>query len=158
VAVNSLHWIDPLLRYTKPASLLRPGGVLAVAGCEWARPADAHPFWTQVQQDYRAAGYPGALPPPLEQLGPRHLPPEAADHFEEVAALRYPFEVGYSARDYLAVLASQSTTRAFGEARAAHFLTLVGGRLESLRWPRLTATFAGYLTIGRRTPGGGLVH
>ena len=56
VAVNCLHWIDPQRRYSKPHELLRPGGALAVAGCRWARPADAEPFWADVQEDYRAAG------------------------------------------------------------------------------------------------------
>src|SRR5579875_3574084 len=31
LAVNSLHWVDPAVRYAKPAALLRPGGVMAIA-------------------------------------------------------------------------------------------------------------------------------
>jgi SAM-dependent methyltransferase len=149
VAVNSLHWIDPQLRYSKPYELLRPRGVLAVAGCLWARPADAEPFWTDVQEDYRAVGFEGSPPPPPEQIGVRHFPPEAGSLFEEVASLRYPFQVLCSADDYLANLATQSGTHALGEARSAEFLARVRRRLESLGWPRLTATFVGYLTLGR---------
>ena len=70
--------------------------------------------------------------------------------FAEVASLRYPFQVPYSADDYLANLATQSGTRALGEARSADFLARVRHRLESIGWPRLTATFVGYLTVGRR--------
>jgi hypothetical protein len=66
-------------------------------------------------------------------------------------SLRYPFHRHYSAEDYLANLATQSSTRALGEVRSAEFLTRVRHRLESLGWPRLTATFVGYLTVGRRT-------
>jgi SAM-dependent methyltransferase len=150
VAVNSLHWIDPRLRYSKPHQLLRPGGAMVVAGCLWARPADAERFWTDVQDDYRAVGFEGGPPPPPEQIGPRHLPPEAESLFEETASLRYPFQVGYSADDYLANLATQSGTRALGEARRDEFLARVRRRLESLGRPRLTATFVGYLTVGRR--------
>ncbi len=36
VAFNSLHWIDPQLRYSKPFSLLEPDAVLVMAGCKWA--------------------------------------------------------------------------------------------------------------------------
>jgi SAM-dependent methyltransferase len=151
VAVSSLHWIDPQRRYSKPHELLRPGGALAVAGCMWARPADAEPFWADVQEDYRAAGVEGSPPPPPEQIGLQHLPPEAAGLFEEVASLRYPFQRYYSGEDYLANLATQSSTRALGEVRSAEFLARVRHRLESLGWPRLTATFVGYLTVGRRT-------
>ena len=150
LAVNSLHWIDPRLRYAKPHRLLRAGGAMAVAGCLWAQPADADPFWTDVQADYRAAGYEGNPPPPPDRIGLQHFPPESRSLFEEVASLRYPFQVPYSAEDYLANLATQSSTRALGEARAAGFLTRVRHRLDSLGRPRLTATFVGYLTVGRR--------
>lgn len=151
VAVNSLHWIDPELRYAKPYELLRPGGAMVIAGCMWARPTDADRFWTDVQEDYRAVGFEGDPPPPPGQIGPRHLPPEADGLFEEVASLRYPFEMRYSAGDYLANLATQSGTRALGEVRSAEFLTRVRHRLGSLGWPRLTASFVGFLTVGRRT-------
>jgi SAM-dependent methyltransferase len=151
VAFNSLHWIDPQLRYSKPSELLRPGAAMVVGGCLWARPADAGRFWVEVQADYWAVGYEGEPPPPPEQIGPRHLPAEAGAFFEEVASLRHPFQVGYSAEDYLAILATQSGTRALGEARSAAFLSRVRDRLESLGWPELTATLVGYLIIGRRT-------
>jgi SAM-dependent methyltransferase len=152
VAVNSLHWIDPQVRYAKPYDLLRPGGAMVIAGCVWARPTDAERFWTDVQEDYQAVGFEGSPPPPPEQIAPRHFPPEAGGLFDEVASLCYPpFQVRYSAADYLANLATQSGTRALGEVRSAEFLTRVRHRLELLGWPRLTATFVGYLTVGRRT-------
>ena len=150
VAVNSLHWIDPRLRYAKPYGLLRSGGVMAVAGCRWTQVADAGRFWTEVQADYRAVGYEGDPPPPPEQISPWHFPPEARTLFREVASSRYPFEVLYTAEEYLAILATQSGTRALGEARSANFLVRVRRRLESFGWPRLTATFVGYLTVGQR--------
>ena len=151
VAVSSLHWIDPHLRYAKPHELLRPGGAMAVAGCLWAQPADAEPFWRDVQEDYQAVGFEGDPPPPPGQITPRHFPPEAESLFDEVASLRYPpFEVPYSAGDYLAQLATQSVTRALGEARSAEFLARVRRRLESHGWPQLTATFVAFLIVGRR--------
>jgi SAM-dependent methyltransferase len=152
VAVNSLHWIDPQLRYAKPASLLAPGAVMVVGGCRWARPVGAGSFWTDVQQDYRAVGYEGDPPPAPGQIRPWHFPAEAGAFFEEVASLRYPFQVVYSTQDYLDILATQSGTRALGKARSADFLSRVRDRLHSLGSPQLTTTFVGLLTIGRRTP------
>jgi hypothetical protein len=49
----------------------------------------------------------------------------------------------------LANLATQSGTHPLGEVRSADFLARVSRRLESLGWPRLTATFVGYLIVGR---------
>lgn len=151
VAVNSLHWIDPQIRYSRPYQLLRSGGAMAVAGCQWARPATAERFWTDVQADYRAVDYEGDPPPPPEKIGLWRFPYEAQSFFHEVATLRYPFEIRYSAEDYLANLATQSSTRALGEARCAEFLARVRRRLASCGWPQLTATFVGYLTVGLRT-------
>jgi SAM-dependent methyltransferase len=151
VAVNSPHWIDPPLRYAKPAGLLEPGGTMVVAGCHWAQPADPERFWTDVQADYQAVGYEGSPPPPPEQVGRWHFPAGTEPLLEEVAARRYPFQIIYSAGDYLAILATQSGTRALGQARSTEFLSLVRQRLEAMGSPRLTATFVGVLTVGRRT-------
>lgn len=151
LAVNALHWIDPELRYAKPHALLRPGGTMAVAGCQYAQPPSDEPFWADVQEDYRAVGYEGGPPPPAGQIGLRHFPAEAASFFDEVASLRYPFEMTYSANDYLANLATQSGTHALGDERSAEFLARVTHRLESHGWPRLTKPFVAYLIVGRRT-------
>jgi SAM-dependent methyltransferase len=153
VAISSLHWIDPGLKYAKPAALLRPGGAMAVGGCRWSRPPDAHPFWTDVQEDYRAVGFEGDPPPPPEAVPSIHFPAEAAGLFEETASLRQPFEFTYSAADYLTQLATQSGTQALGAERGAEFLSRVRRRLESFGSPPLTATFVAVLTIGRRTAG-----
>jgi SAM-dependent methyltransferase len=152
VAFNSLHWIDPAVRYAKPARLLDGGGAMAVGGCHWARPTDAEPFWADVQEDYRAVGFAGSPPPPPERIEAWHFPAEASPYFEEIASLRYPFQMTYSAGDYLAQLATQSGTRALGAQRAEQFLSLVRRRLETAGWPPLTATFVGRLTVGIRRP------
>jgi hypothetical protein len=95
-------------------------------------------------------GYEGSPPPPPDQIGLRHFPPEAGSLFSEIASLRYPFAVLYSADDYLANLATQSSTHALGEARSSEFLARVRHRLESLGRPQLTRSFVGYLIVGRR--------
>ena len=150
VAISCLHWIDPDVRYAKPAELLKPQGAMVVGGCAWARPEDAEAFWAQVQEDYRAVGFAGSPPPPPAQIEAWHFPAEASPYFEEIASLRYPFQLTYSADDYLAQLATQSGTRALGAATAERFLSLVRRRLEAAGWPSLTATFVGFLAVARR--------
>jgi SAM-dependent methyltransferase len=147
---NALHWIDPGMRYSKPAALLAPGGAMAVGSCRWARPADAEPFWAEVQEDYQAVGFAGSPPLPPEQIGLWHFPEEARAHFYEIASFRYPFRWSYTAADYLAQLATQSGTRALSPERSAEFLARVRRRLDALGSPPLTATFVGQLAIGAR--------
>jgi SAM-dependent methyltransferase len=151
---NALHWIDPGVRYAKPAALLAPGGTMVVGACRWARPADAEPFWSEVQEDYRAVGFAGSPPPPPQEIGTWHFPGEAREYFDEVASFRYPFQRSYTAADYLAQLGTQSGTRALGPGLAGEFLTRVRNRLDALGSPQLTATFVGQLAIAvRRSPG-----
>lgn len=146
---NAFHWIDPALRYRKPAELLRAGGHLVVAGIAWARPADAERFWTDVQEDYRAVGFEGDPPPPPEAIEPWRLPPEAAPFFEAVAARTYPpFRRVYTAEEYLANLGTQTGAAQLGEERRGEFLDRVRRRLAD--WPRVTATFVPRLVVGRR--------
>jgi SAM-dependent methyltransferase len=151
VVCNALHWIDPEVRYAKPAALLRPGSAFAIVSCQWARPAAAEPFWTEVQRDYQAVGFRGSPPPPPDQVEPWRFPPPGPDaRFDETASLRYPFEMTYAADDYLAQLSTQAGTRELGNARAADFLDRVRRRLDTLGSPALTATFVACLTIGTR--------
>jgi SAM-dependent methyltransferase len=154
---NALHWIDPEVRYAKPAAILATGGAMVVGGCRWARPTDAEPFWSEVEADYRAVGFAGSPPPPPEQIGTWHFPEEAQAYFDEVASFRYPFDWSYTAADYLAQLSTQSGTHALGPELSAEFLARVRRRLDALGSPRLTATFVGLLTIGVRNgrSGGG---
>jgi SAM-dependent methyltransferase len=149
VAVNCLHWIDPALRYSRPAELLRDGGHFAVASTLWATAPDAERFWADVQEDYGAVGFEGGPPPAPDAIEPWHLPPEAEPFFEEVAARAYPpFQLVYSAEEYLAQLGTQSGPAQLGEERRAEFLARVGRRLAD--WPRVTATFVPRVMVGRR--------
>ena len=149
VAVSSLHWVDPQLRYSKPFSLLEPGAAMVVAGCLWARPTNAERSWTEVQEDYRAVGYAGDPPPPPEQIGPRHRRPRPPPSSRRSRACATPSRCA-TAPKITWPSWPPSPARALGPARGADFLSRVSGRLDSLGFPELTATFVGYLTVGRR--------
>jgi SAM-dependent methyltransferase len=149
VAVNSLHWIDPGLRYRRPAEVLRGGGHLAVASTRWATAPDAERFWADVQEDYGAVGWEGGPPPAPDAIARWRLPTEAAPFFSEVAARTYPsFQRVYTSDEYLAILGTQSGLAQLGDERRGEFLARVRRRLAA--WPRRTATFVACLTIGRR--------
>ncbi|TMC12618.1 MAG: hypothetical protein E6J41_02535 [Chloroflexi bacterium] len=151
LACNSLHWVDPALRYRRPAELIRDGGHMVVISTQWAAAPDAERFWSDVQEDYRAVDFPGDPHPALDAIGPSHLPPDAAAFFAEVAARTYPFRRVYTADEYLANLGTQTGPAQLGPERRAEFLERVRRRLAG--WPRLTATFVARLTVGRRHSG-----
>jgi SAM-dependent methyltransferase len=149
IAVNSLHWIDPDVRFTKPARLLRRGGTIAVVECRWASPEDPDPFLEAVQEDYRAVGYSGDPPPPGDQIESWHFPPDARAWFTEVLNRRYQFCLTLSAEDFVANLATQSTTAHLGPDLAGSFLGRVNDRLTSMSVHEVTRPLVGLVTIGR---------
>jgi SAM-dependent methyltransferase len=151
IAVNSLHWIDPDVRFAKPARLLRPGGAMAVVGCRWVAPVGPDSFLEAVQEDYRAVGYPGEPPPSADRVEPWHFPPEAGKWFREILVKRYRFSAKMSAQDYVANLATQSTTYQLGAELAERFLGRVTDRLAAMGVGEVTRPYVGLLTVGRVT-------
>jgi SAM-dependent methyltransferase len=55
-ACNSFHWVDPAVRLSKSAAVLRPDGHLIVLATPWVVPDHADRFWWEVQDDYAAIG------------------------------------------------------------------------------------------------------
>jgi len=148
VAVNSLHWIDPDLRYDKPVSILRPGGAMVVAGCWWAAPAPPEEFFVAVQDDYDAVAYPGGPPPPADLIGPWHFPLQATGLLSETVARRYIFDVRIGAEEYVANLATQSTTRQLGSEVVEEFLWRVRRRLGAMGRDQVDLALVALLTVG----------
>jgi SAM-dependent methyltransferase len=148
LAVSSLHWIDPEVRFTKPAGLLRPGGAMVVGGCSWAAPEGPDHFLVAVGDDYRAVGYRGDPPPPADLISPWHLPAEAAGLFTETLARCYRFTATLTADEYVANLATQSSTYELGPDLAREFLARVRRRLDETGTTSVTRDLVGQLTIG----------
>jgi len=149
VAVNALHWIDPDLRYAKPASVLRPGGALVVAGCWWAAPTPPGDFFETVQDDYDAVDYPGQPPAAADLVAPWHFPPEAMELFSELVARRYIFDLRVDAEDYVANLATLSITRQLGTEAAEEFLGRVRRRLAAMGHEHVAVALVALLTVAR---------
>jgi hypothetical protein len=114
-------------------------------------PEDPDPFLEAVQEDYRAVGYPGAPPPPADRIESWHFPPDAGGRFTEVLVRPYRFSLTLGAEDYVALLATQSTTHQLGPDLAASFLGRVKDRLATMGVDELTRPYIGLLTVGRVT-------
>src|SRR5579859_5680579 len=55
-AATAWHWIDPATRYVKAWELLGPGGHLAFWATQHVLPADADPFYAEIQDVYNEIG------------------------------------------------------------------------------------------------------
>ncbi|SDS49110.1 class I SAM-dependent methyltransferase [Microlunatus soli] len=106
-AATSWHWVDPEVKWAKAASLLAPGGHLAVFGAGHAFPEGFDPFFTEIQQTYDeiGEGVDGVWPPPPpDQLPDPSSDYEASGYFTVDAVRRYVWAQQYDADSYIALL------------------------------------------------------
>lgn len=147
---NAFHWIDPDLRFAKAASLLRPGGHLAVIATPWVIPADADRFWWDVQDDYEAVGGErvdpaNAHPDRIKDLAPLVV---ASSRFEEPVTRRRLFTVDFTADGYATNLGTQSGFKEFEPAARAELVSRILRRVER-HGGVITAHLLAVLTVAR---------
>jgi hypothetical protein len=133
-AFTAFHWIDPDVRYAKPARLLGAEGSLAVVATKHVLPADGDRFFVDVQQDYIAlraapdwAGGPPPRPDTVPDLGDEI---ESSGLFRNVAVRRYVWDVVYTADEYVAVLDTYSGHRALDAEIRAQLYERIRRRIE----------------------------
>ena len=108
VSFNAFHWIDPEVRFAKPASLLRDGGALGVFGSRFVVADDSDPAWVALDEEYVAAT--GRPEPRLHvsELRDRSEEFTADGHFTEPHVRRYAWNVTYDADAYIRLLRTLS--------------------------------------------------
>ncbi len=149
-ACNSLHWVDPAIRFHKSAAVLRPGGHLIALATPWVIPDDADQFWWDVQDDYVAVGGeridPATKHPDrVGDLGPAV---RASGLFEEPTIRRYPFDVAFTADDYAVNLSTQSGIKELPPDAQAELISRIRRRvLEG--GGTVTAHLLAVLTVAR---------
>lgn len=104
-AASSFHWIDPKVRFTKSASILRKTGALAVFTNKHVRKDEG--FFARVQDLYRMHA------PSMERIANERKrlwvePVVGEDLFNESIVKKYPWVAEYSAEDYIALLGTYS--------------------------------------------------
>ena len=150
-ACNSFHWIDPIVRFTKAADVLRPDGHLIVLSTPWVIPSDADRFWWQVQDDWAAVG--------VERVDPSTKHPDlvsdlapavrASGVFDEPTIARRPFTVTFDADTYAANLSTQSGVKELPPEARAELVERVRRRVDRCGGS-VTAHLLAMLTIARR--------
>lgn len=154
VAFTAFHWLDPEVRYAKPAALLRPGGVLGVVDVRHVQLEGGDPFWTEVQEDYDAVvPDPGNRPPPPPDEVP-HFGDEisASGLFVNVGLRRHVWSVTYTSEEYLAVLRTYSGHRVLPDGKREELLGRIRRRVEARTDPRVTKEYLATLNVAARLP------
>lgn len=153
VAFTAFHWIDPEVRFEKPAELLQPGGALAVVETQHVLPAGGDAFWVEVQEDYDAVV-------PSDENAPPPAPDEVSDLrgafddsglFDVVAVRRHEWPVTYSADEYIAVLGTYSPNIALDPDRRRRLFDRIYRRVTGQPGGRVTKHYLATLTVGRRS-------
>ena len=152
VAFTAFHWIDPDVRYEKPASLLRVGGALAVVSTQHVWPAGGDPFWAEVQADYDAVAPDpaNAAPPSPEDVPDLTAEIEASGRFENVAVRRYVWDIPYTSAQYIDVLNTYSGHRAFDDATRHALYERISRRIESRPDRTVRKSYLATLNVARR--------
>jgi SAM-dependent methyltransferase len=152
VAFTAFHWIDPALRYEKSASLLRPGGVLAIVATQHVLPEGGDQFFADVQADYIAAtDETDESPPPL----PENVPDlsseiESSRLFGSVTVDRYLWDVSYTADEYLALLETYSGHRTWDAAVRERLYARIRRRIDDQPEGTVRKTYLAMLNVARR--------
>ncbi len=133
-AATAWHWIDPRVRYRKAHALLRPCGHLAFWSAVHAFPAEADPFFTEIQAVYNAIGesHEGEWPPPPPDETPDNTAEiEATSLFEHIQVRRYVWETRYTADEYIALLNTFSGHIAMDADKRAHLYREIRQRISA---------------------------
>jgi SAM-dependent methyltransferase len=107
-SATAWHWIDPAVRYTRCAELVRPGGHLAFWAAEHVFALDGDPFWREIQEAYEAVGdklpddY--AWPAPLEMPDVWSAELEASGVFDDIHVRQFGWRVDYTVEEYIALM------------------------------------------------------
>lgn len=117
-AATAWHWLDPEVRYLKVASLLRPGGHLAIVTTDHVYPPGFDPLFDTIQGVYKEIGWGMETWPPTMPEAPADEEGMAASGlFEALQVRRYLWSNAYSADEYVELLDTYSDHRGLEPAR-----------------------------------------
>jgi SAM-dependent methyltransferase len=113
VSFNAFHWLDPEVRFAKPASVLRPGGSLCVFGSGFVVHDQADPRWLELfEYETATAGFEARR---LEGVADRSEEFTKDGHFSAATRRTYLRDLTYSADEYVALVGTMSAHRALAD-------------------------------------------
>ena len=151
-AATAWHWVDPAIRVAKAASVLRPGGWLALWEAVHVFPVGGDPFFAEIQDVYDEIGE--GLPTDPTRPRPGELPDErdeieGSGWFEVVDVEQLAWEVDYDAEGYVDLLETFSGHIAMDDWQRDRLYGEIRRRLADRPDGRLRRGWGGVLRIAR---------
>ena len=152
VAFTAFHWIDPEVRYSKVARILREGGTLAVVATQHVLTEDGDRFFPDVQEDYEAVdpSEDNRPPPPPDEVGDLSDEIDASGPFRNVAVRRHLWDVSYTADEYIDVLDTYSGHRAMDSGSRTQLYDRIRRRIEAQPEQKVRKTYLAILNVAQR--------
>ena len=152
-AATAWHWIDPGVRYSKAAAVLRRRGYLALWGAGHVIPYDGDPFFEEIQEVYDEIGE--GLPAGWVTPRPGELPDDSAEItssglFELVETWQYDWETRHDAESYIELLDTFSGHIAMANWQRQRLYGEIRRRLAEREDRQLRRHWGGVLQIARR--------
>lgn len=150
-SASAYHWITPAAQTDRPASILRPAGVIAIVDLiQVDSPSDVG-FFAAAQPIYEryGQGHKGPPAPTRDRVDPAiRSVLEADGRFEHVAVRRYDWDQTYSASDYRKLMLSYSDTQMMDEGDRVGLLDDIESFIHRDFGGRITRPLVVTLTTG----------
>ena len=148
-SATAYHWISPTAQTSRPASILRPGGLVAIVDLVQVDSPSDLGFFAAVQPIYERYGQGHFGPPaPIRERAapPIHSTLAADERFDRVALRRYDWDQSYSASDYRKLMLSYSGTQTMNERDRIGLLDDIEALIEQDYAGRVTRPLVATLT------------
>ena len=128
-SAQAFHWVEPSVRYTKAAELLRPSGVLALLRNDKAELDPA--LRAELDRAYALhwAGGPG-LRTARQERAQIAAEIEASGRFGEVEVRTYPWSTSYSSADYVRLLETYSDHAVLEPSRSRPLFEAIAAAID----------------------------
>ena len=149
IAATAFHWIDPAVRFTKTADVLRPGGSLAVVHTEHVL-GGTERFFADAQGCYER--FDPATVPGWRQIPAAAIPDDAADldrsgRFGPATFRRYEWARDYTTATYLDLLMTYSNHRVLPGPARDGLLACLAALIDRDHGGRITKRYLNQLTF-----------
>jgi SAM-dependent methyltransferase len=150
-SATAYHWVAPPAQTDRPASILRPRGVIAIVDLiQVDSPSDLG-FFAAAQPIYErhGEGHQGPPAPTRDNVDPAiRSVLESDGRFEHVTVRRYDWDQTYNATDYRKLMLSYSDTQMMNEADRIGLLDDLESLIHSNFGGRITRPLVVTLTTG----------